>query len=72
MAPPCNRPVCVHQCSARLDCQRSPCRWLLQPVLPVWVGSAINRLSDELAMVAVVRSLRELWAQCERPATSRV
>jgi len=25
----------------------------------VGVGSAVNRLSDELAMVAVVRSLRE-------------
>ena len=36
----------------------------------VGVGSAVNRLSDELAMVAVVRSLRE--ALTASPATSRV
>ena len=36
----------------------------------VGVGSAVNRLSDELAMVAVVRSLRE--ALTASPAASRV
>jgi len=32
----------------------------LPPVPPVWaLGSAINKLNDQLAMVAVVRGLRE-------------
>jgi hypothetical protein len=35
----------------------------------VGVGSAVNRLNDELAMTAVVRGLREALA---RPVISRV
>ena len=34
----------------------------------VGVGSAVNRLSDELAMVAVVRSLREALGRGVRAA----
>jgi hypothetical protein len=35
----------------------------------VGVGSAVNRLHDELAMVAVVRALREAMAPAEARAT---
>ena len=37
----------------------------------IGVGSAVNKLNDELAMVAVVRSLVEALATVRRPATIR-
>ena len=55
----CSRPVKAHRCFAPRSVRSNSADAIAAGAAGVGVGSAVNRLNDELAMVAVVRGLRE-------------